>query len=107
MNRGQSVFREEREPLVGRWLGVVVGGGAGGLELSLVVVVAALQVFALNVSSAVVRARQLNAVLVHTPADAPFAAARWFALWTEQQRVRGGRQTMKQAHCKIFIQTVD
>lgn len=44
------------------------------------VVVAAFQVFTLNVPSAVVRARELNPVLVHTPADAPFASARWLAL---------------------------
>lgn len=44
------------------------------------VVVAAFQVFTLNVPSAVVRARELSAILVHTPADASFASARWLAL---------------------------
>lgn len=44
------------------------------------VVAAALQVFTLNVSSTVVCARELNPILVHTPADASFASARWFAL---------------------------
>lgn len=49
------------------------------LPLSLIVV-AALQVFTLNVPSAVVCARELDAVLVYTPADASFAATRWLAL---------------------------
>ena len=44
------------------------------------VVVAALQVFTLNVPAAVVRAGELNAVLVHTPANASFASARWLTL---------------------------
>lgn len=46
----------------------------------IVVVAAALQVFTLNVSSAVVCAGELNAVFVHTPADASLASAGWFAL---------------------------
>lgn len=48
---------------------------------SLVVIrVAVLQVFALNVPSAVVRAWELNAILVHAPTDAPFTTAGWLAL---------------------------
>lgn len=43
-------------------------------------VVAVFEVFALNVSSAVVCARELNAILVHAPADASFASTRWFTL---------------------------
>lgn len=57
-----------------------VGGGQGWSSPFSLVVVAALQVFTLNVPSAVVCARELNAVLVHTPADASFAPARWLAL---------------------------
>lgn len=63
---------------------MVVRGGRGWgsrvVRPFSLVVVAAFQVFTLNVPSAVVRARELNPVLVHTPADAPFASARWFAL---------------------------
>lgn len=49
-------------------------------SLVVVVVVAVLQVFTLNVPAAVVCAGELNAVLVHTPADASFASAGWLAL---------------------------
>lgn len=49
------------------------------------VVVATLQVFTLNVPSAVVCARELNTILVHTPADASFAATRWLALWARKR----------------------
>lgn len=49
------------------------------------VVVAAFQVFTLNVPSAVVRSRKLNSILVHTPADASFATARWLALRDKKQ----------------------
>lgn len=58
---------------------------SGGRGVSLVV--AALQVFTLNVPAAVVRPRELDAVLVHTPADASFAAAGRLALPTTKQEM--------------------
>lgn len=60
-------------------------GVKGGPPPPSSLVVAALQVFTLNVPSTVVCARELNAILVHTPADASFAAARWLALWATKQ----------------------
>lgn len=63
--------------------GIGKGGAGPGIGPPLffsLVVVAALQVLTLNVPSAVVCARELNPVLVHTPADAPFTSARWLAL---------------------------
>lgn len=61
---------------------VIMGGGVGvegwSFPRSLIVVAVvavALKVFTLNVPSAVVCAGELNAVLVHTPADSSFAAA--------------------------------
>lgn len=66
-------------------LGVEGGSLDPGSDPCSFVVVAAFEVFTLNVPSAVVRARQLDAVLVHTPADASFASARWFALWPREQ----------------------
>lgn len=84
MEGGAYRFKEE-EWALGH---VVVMGGEGGLGGGgsrvvlpfLLVVVAVLQVLTLNVPAAVVCARELNAVLVHTPADASFAATRWLAL---------------------------
>lgn len=55
-------------------------GGGSKVVLSFSLVVAALQVFTLNVPSTVVCARELNAILIHTPADASFAATRWLTL---------------------------
>lgn len=55
------------------------------LPVSLIVIAAALQVFTLNITSAVVCAGELNTVLVNTPADTSFAATRWLALWRRKQ----------------------
>lgn len=70
-----------RGPWVKWWLG---GGGWRSrvvLPISFIVVVAAaLQVFTLNVPSTVVCARELNAILVHTPANTSFATTRRLAL---------------------------
>lgn len=48
-------------------------------------VVAVFEVFTLNVSSAVVCTGELNAILVHAPADASFASTRWFTLRATKQ----------------------
>lgn len=56
--------------------------------LFLLAVVAVFEVFTLNVSSAVVCARQLKAILVHTPAYASFASTRWFTLTARKQGYR-------------------
>lgn len=85
-----------RGPWVTWWLWVGRDGGSGrgvkgGLLLPFsLVVVAVLQVFTLNVPAAVVCAGELDAVLVHAPADASFAAARWLALWVKKQRCSFG-----------------
>lgn len=55
------------------------------LQSLVVVRVAALQVFALDIAAAVVRARELNAVLVHAPANPPFTTARRFALFAFEE----------------------
>lgn len=55
------------------------------LPVSLIVIAAALQVFTLNITSAVVCAGELNTVLVNTPADASFAATRWLALFAFEE----------------------
>lgn len=70
-------------------IGVIQRGGVGpGSRVgyrwevgSSLVVVAVFQVFTLNVSSTVVCARELNTILVYTPADASFASTRGFALF--------------------------
>ena len=86
--RGQDRGAEWR-----RALGQGSGQG-GGVSSSLVVVVAALQVFALDVSSAVVGARKLDAILVHAPADTTLPATRGLALWgsreEDERRMEGG-----------------
>lgn len=68
-----------------RWRGWGRPGWSGSLLLA---VVAVFEVFTLNVSSAVVCARELNAILVHTPADASFASTRWFTLRARKQGYR-------------------
>lgn len=51
-------------------------------------VVAAFEVFTLNVSSAVICTGELSAILVHAPADASFASTRWFTLRARKQGYR-------------------
>lgn len=50
-----------------------------------VVTAAALQISALDVSTAVVRPWHLHSILVHAPADAPLAAAGRLALWCSKE----------------------
>lgn len=64
------------------------------------IVVAALQVFTLNVPSAVICPGELNAILVHTPADASFAAARWLALWARKQDLREINKRSYKRRCR-------
>lgn len=78
----------ERRPWALGHMVVKGGGGEGGVRgwsSPFLLVVAVLQVFTLNVPAAVVRAGELVAVLVHAPADAPFASTGRLALRARQQ----------------------
>lgn len=55
-----------------------------GLPSFIAVVV---EIFALQFSSSVVDAGDLNAKPVYAPADPPFATARWLALWVKKARL--------------------
>lgn len=69
-------------------------------------IVAALQVFTLNVPSAVVCARELDPIFVHAPADAPFASARWLALWDRTQDCRLDKKKKAWSDHKVAQQNV-
>lgn len=75
-SKSQSDWRVDWWDRTRRWaLGLVIRVGRFSL-----VVVAVLQILALDVTAAVVSAGQLHAVFVHAPADASFPATGGLAL---------------------------
>lgn len=80
-----------------------------GLESLVVVRVAVLQVFALNVPAAVVRPRELHTVLVHAPADAPFATAGRLALFAFEEAfpVTVGQVQRQSHHPRRVLHALD
>lgn len=80
------------------------GPGSGGGS-SLVDIAATLQVFALDVTTTVVRARKLNSILVHAPADATLATAGGFALW-ENKYDEGGVKKTTGNQVRVYIYAI-
>lgn len=104
VNSGIQVWFREKTRALGN---AVVRRGMGfNVICPFSLIVAALQVFTLNVPSAVVCARELDPIFVHAPADAPFASARWLALWDRTQDCRLDKKKKAWSDHKVAQQNV-